>query len=133
MLFGLIILGEGFTGISETLKQDQSGSQDAQRQSRWPAIESGGWSSDTVLQAASCVLIVVLQFGGYFHRATNRIDLRSVLIVLWAYVHVVLHMASALLVIGLKKILSFMNTLNACSASSMILPSTCQIRLSGRI
>ncbi|KAJ9475652.1 hypothetical protein PHBOTO_005715 [Pseudozyma hubeiensis] len=113
VLFGLIVLGEGFTGISETLNKMSPGAKLRNEASGGVAIESGGWSADTILQAASCVLIVILQFGGYFHRATSRIDLSSVLIVLWAYIHVVLHMASALLVIGLKKILSFMNTLNA--------------------
>ncbi|EST08252.1 Low temperature requirement A [Kalmanozyma brasiliensis GHG001] len=113
VLFGLIILGEGFTGISETLNRISPGAKLRNDTLGGPSIESGGWSGDTVLQAVSCVLIVVLQFGGYFHRATSQIDMRSVLIVLWAYIHVVLHMASALLVIGLKKILAFMNTLNA--------------------
>lgn len=113
VLFGLIVLGEGFTGISETLNRISPGAKLRNEALGNTAIESGGWSADTILQAASCVLIVILQFGGYFHRATNQIDLRSVLIVLWAYIHVVLHMASALLVIGLKKILAFMNTLNA--------------------
>ncbi|GAC94571.1 hypothetical protein PHSY_002144 [Pseudozyma hubeiensis SY62] len=113
VLFGLIVLGEGFTGISETLNKMSPGAKLRNEASGGVAIESGGWSADTILQATSCVLIVILQFGGYFHRASSRIDLSSVLVVLWAYIHVVLHMASALLVIGLKKILGFMNTLNA--------------------
>ncbi|CBQ69491.1 conserved hypothetical protein [Sporisorium reilianum SRZ2] len=113
VLFGLIILGEGFTGIAETLNKISPGAKLRSPVTGGTSIESGGWGSDTILQAVSCVLIVVLQFAGYFHRATSQIDLNSVLVVLWAYIHVVLHMASALLVIGLKKILSFMNTLNA--------------------
>lgn len=113
VLFGLIILGEGFTGIAETLNKISPGAKMRNPDVGGAAIESGGWGADTILQTVSCVLIVVLQFAGYFHRATSQIDLSSMLVVLWAYIHVVLHMASALLVIGLKKILSFMNTLNA--------------------
>ncbi|TKY88307.1 hypothetical protein EX895_002659 [Sporisorium graminicola] len=113
ILFGLIILGEGFTGIAETLNKISPGAKLRNEATGGAAIESGGWGADTILQTVSCVLIVILQFAGYFHRATSQIDLNSVLVVLWAYIHVVLHMASALLVIGLKKILSFMNTLNA--------------------
>lgn len=110
VLFGLIILGEGFTGIAETLNKISPGAKD-QRDGQ--AIASGGWGGDTILQAVSCVLIIILQFGGYFHRATSQIDMRSVFVVLWAYIHVLLHMSSALLVVGLKKILGFQNTLNA--------------------
>lgn len=113
VLFGLIILGEGFTGIAETLNKISPGAKVRSDVLGGAAIESGGWGSDTILQAASCVLIVILQFGGYFHRATKEVDATSVWIVVWAYIHVLLHMASALLVIGLKKILSFQNTLNA--------------------
>ncbi|KIS66863.1 uncharacterized protein UMAG_05649 [Mycosarcoma maydis] len=128
VLFGLIVLGEGFTGISETLNRISPGAKVHNEILGGSTVESGGWSANTVLQAASCVLIVVLQFGGYFHRATNQIDLNSVRIVLWAYIHVLLHMASALLVIGLKKILGFMNTLNALQRffddSSFYLPDS---------
>lgn len=113
VLFGLIILGEGFTGIAETLNRISPGAKVRNEALGGAAIESGGWGADTILQAVSCVLIVVLQFGGYFHRAANSIDAVSVWVVVWAYIHMVLHMSSALLVIGLKKILSFQNTLNA--------------------
>ncbi|CCF47993.1 hypothetical protein NDA14_006949 [Ustilago hordei] len=115
VLFGLIILGEGFTGIAETLNRISPGAKLRNEALGGAAIESGGWSGDTILQAVSCVLIIILQFGGYFHRATGEINCASVTIVLWAYIHVLLHMSSALLVIGLKKILSFQNTLNAMS------------------
>lgn len=115
VLFGLIILGEGFTGIAETLNKISPGAKLRNAALDGASIESGGWGADTILQATSCVLIVILQFGGYFHRATNQLNMASVYIVLWAYIHVVLHMSSALLVIGLKKILSFQNTLNALS------------------
>ncbi|SPO29034.1 uncharacterized protein UTRI_05608 [Ustilago trichophora] len=97
VLFGLIILGEGFTGIAETLNKISPGAKIRNQVLGGEAIESGGWGADTILQAVSCVLIVILQFGGYFHRATSQIDMPSVLIVLWAYIHVVLHMSSALL------------------------------------
>ncbi|SPC64430.1 uncharacterized protein UHOD_07277 [Ustilago sp. UG-2017b] len=115
VLFGLIILGEGFTSIAETLNRISPGAKLRNEALGGAAIESGGWSGDTILQAVSCVLIIILQFGGYFHRATGEINCASVTIVLWAYIHVLLHMSSALLVIGLKKILSFQNTLNAMS------------------
>lgn len=128
VLFGLIILGEGFTGIAETLNRISPGAKLRHEALGGAAIESGGWSGDTILQAVSCVLIVILQFGGYFHRATSEIDCASVFIVLWAYIHVLLHMSSALLVIGLKKILSFQNTLNAMTRffddPSIYLPDT---------
>ncbi|KAJ1021188.1 hypothetical protein NDA16_003974 [Ustilago loliicola] len=128
VLFGLIILGEGFTGIAETLNRISPGAKLRNEALGGVAIESGGWSGDTILQAVSCVLIVILQYGGYFHRTTSEIDCASVFIVLWAYIHVLLHMSSALLVIGLKKILSFQNTLNAMSRffndPSIYLPDT---------
>jgi hypothetical protein len=108
-LFSLIIFGNGFENIGQALNNISPGSQDWQR----GGMPSGGWSHCTIINAVASVLIVTLLFFTYFVRAIRELISHPSRVLLWCYLHLILHVSAAVLVIGLGKAISFVNTLNA--------------------
>lgn len=123
-LFSLIIFGNGFENIGQALNNISPGSQDWQR----GGMPSGGWSHCTIINAAASVLIVTLLFFTYFVRAIRELISHPSRVLIWCYLHLVLHVSAAVLVIGLGKAISFINTLNALlrlsDHPSLYLPNT---------
>ncbi|PWN51804.1 hypothetical protein IE53DRAFT_385828 [Violaceomyces palustris] len=108
-LFALIILGEGVTSLGQAFNNISPGFKDPENY----GTPAGGWGSFTLFQVVSSGLIILLQFYAYYSRAKTRIDTPSTVVLFWAYAHVVLHLASAVLVAGLTKTISFLNALQA--------------------
>lgn len=100
-LLGLIILGEGFNGVGEQLNKLSPGYKVVDTQG--VQIEAGGWSGFTILQICSTVALIVLLFWGYFRRATKHFPAPRLLALVWAYLHIVIHAASAVVVVGMKR------------------------------
>lgn len=107
-LFSLMVFGNGFENIGQALNQISPGSRDFTR----GGLPVGGWSTLTVLNAAASVLIVTLLFFGYFTRAIKEFYAHPARIMTWCYAHIVLHIASAVLMIGLGKVILYVNTLS---------------------
>jgi len=108
-LFSLMVFGNGFENIGQALNLVSPGSRDFDK----GGLPVGGWSTLTVLNAVASVIIVTLLFFGYFSRAIKEFVAHPARIMVWCYVHIVLHIASAVLMIGLGKVISYVNTLNA--------------------
>lgn len=100
-LLGLIILGEGFNGVGEQLNKLSPGYKVVDTQG--VQTEAGGWSGFTILQICSTVALIVLLFWGYFRRATKHFPAPRLLALVWAYLHIVIHAASAVVVVGMKR------------------------------
>ncbi|PWN37260.1 uncharacterized protein FA14DRAFT_159392 [Meira miltonrushii] len=107
-LFSLMVFGNGFENIGQALNQISPGSRDFNR----GGLPVGGWSTLTVLNAAASVIIVTLLFFGYFSRAIKEFVAHPARIMTWCYAHIVLHIASAVLMIGLGKVILYVNTLS---------------------
>ncbi|EPQ32121.1 uncharacterized protein PFL1_00318 [Pseudozyma flocculosa PF-1] len=107
--FGLIVLGEGFNGLGTVINSISPGTRDWQR----GGIPMGGWGGLTILQVLSSLVIVVMQFYGYFRGAVREMEAGAMTVLAWAYAHVILHLSSAVTVIGLKKAVLFFNALSA--------------------
>lgn len=108
-LFSLMVFGNGFENIGQALNLVSPGSRDFDR----GGLPVGGWSTLTVLNAVASVIIVTLLFFGYFSRAIKEFVAHPGRIIAWCYIHIILHIASAVLMIGLGKVISYVNTINA--------------------
>ncbi|UZJ52934.1 hypothetical protein CBS101457_002254 [Exobasidium rhododendri] len=105
-LFSLIIYGGGYENIGLALNAISP--REATKTS-----SSTGWRFGTVLNAISAVAIIMLLFFGYFKKAVKRLHGSPIVVLSWSYLHVVLHIASAVVVIGLSRLISFSNTAEA--------------------
>lgn len=123
-LFSLIVFGNGFENIGTALNAISPGNKDYDR----GGIPTGGWSGITILNAAASVIIVMLLFFGYFSRAIKEFVAHPARILIWSYMHVLLHVSAGVLMIGLGKVIGFVNTLNALdritSSPELYLPNT---------
>ena len=123
--FGLIVLGEGFNGLGTVINSLSPGSKN------WDnfGIPSGGWGGYTLLNVISSLLVILMQFNAYFRDAVRELQLSSAFnMLLWCYAHLILHLSSAVTVLGLKKVVAFSNAVSALdsfiSYPADYLPST---------
>ncbi|CAO1632841.1 unnamed protein product [Parajaminaea phylloscopi] len=103
----LIILGEGFNGVSEQLTKLSPGY-------KMPdGSPAGGWTGFTILQVCSSIGLIVVLFWGYFRRAEKEYHSSKLMALFAGYLHLILHAASAIIVIASKRLISFINTIVA--------------------
>lgn len=100
-LLSLIVLGEGFVGIGTTLNELA------------PGGSEGGWDGTVLLQVASSSTIIFLLFVIYFQAAVKELHISSPMILAWAYGHVFSHLATVLVVTGVKHVITSENTIEA--------------------
>lgn len=112
----LIIFGEAFQGIGTALNNISPGGRDWER----GGIPSGGWGTHTIIQAVATLVIILLLFHSYYKGTavggevrSAEIENTSIVVFIWGTLHLILHLASAVIVVGMRKITLFINTIEA--------------------
>ncbi|CAO1633927.1 unnamed protein product [Parajaminaea phylloscopi] len=130
-LFALVVLGGGLTGLGEVLNSLAPGFKVPARDDPSVMVDAGGWGAATVVQAVTTVLTVCLAFTTYYRDAAEEMPRRTSLAIFgWGALHVIYHCSAMILVVGLKKLLSFQNSLTALrrflSSPRHYLPTTAE-------
>lgn len=107
-LFALVILGGGLTGLGEVLNSLAPGYKVPAQDDGSKLVPAGGWGTSSVVQAVATILTVCFAFVTYYRDAAAELRQHDSLIILgWSGLHVVYHCAIMILVVDLKKLLSF--------------------------